>query len=107
MLNNLFANLPPSPLPEEVIETLVSTKSVRIERIVSEGHCSLPDFWYDQPEHEWVTLLKGSATIRFKDHLLSLIPGDWTLIPAHTLHRVEATSTTEQTVWLAIFYGGE
>ena len=52
-MTNLFADLP-NEIPGELIETLLQAKMVRIERIVSRGHASPPDFWYDQPENEWV-----------------------------------------------------
>ncbi|WP_231740040.1 cupin domain-containing protein [Thalassoglobus polymorphus] len=50
-MKNLFQNVSEA-LPDEVIETLLETETVRIERIVSDGHASPPGFWYDQPEHE-------------------------------------------------------
>ena len=53
------------PLPErqalEAFETLLHSPAVRIERIVSHGHASPADFWYDQNEAEWVLLVQGSA----------------------------------------------
>ena len=45
-MNNLFSNIP-ADLPDEVVEILLKTKSLRIERIVSHGHASAEDFWYD------------------------------------------------------------
>lgn len=59
-MNNLFADLP-TDLPEELVEVLTENKHVRIERIISTGHASPDDFWYDQDEHEWVVVLKGEA----------------------------------------------
>jgi len=96
----------PTVLPAEIIDTLAAGNGTRIERIVSRGQCSPPGFWYDQPEHEWVLLLKGSATLRFADDapLLHLGQGMYVNIPAHQKHRVEATSADEDTVWLAVFY---
>jgi cupin 2 domain-containing protein len=38
-----------------------------LERIVSFGQASPPGFWYDQPQVEWVLLLKGAALHRFAD----------------------------------------
>ncbi|QDT64239.1 cupin domain-containing protein [Calycomorphotria hydatis] len=104
MSHNLFADLPES-LPEELVEILVENSGGRIERIVSTGQASPPGFWYDQEEHEWVLLLTGSAVLRFEDQqeVLSLKPGDHIMIPAHRRHRVESTSPTEPTVWLAVF----
>jgi cupin 2 domain-containing protein len=101
--HNLFPDLP-AQLPDELIETLVESKSVRIERIVSRGHASPPDFWYDQPQAEWVVLLRGAARLRFEDRLVELRPGDWIQIPAHCRHRVEWTAGEEPTVWLAVYY---
>jgi len=102
---NLFANLPQS-LPEELVDVLTAKGQVRIERIVSTGQQSPPDFWYDQEEHEWVALLKGSAMLEFADdsESVELRPGDYLLIPAHRKHRVAMTSPDEPTVWLAIFF---
>jgi cupin 2 domain-containing protein len=96
----------PAVLPAEIIDTLAAGNGTRIERIVSRGHCSAPGFWYDQPEHEWVLLLKGSATLRFAadNQLVHLAPGMYVNIPAHQKHRVEATANDEETVWLAVFY---
>ena len=102
---NLFAELP-SDLPEELIEQLVDAPGVRIERIVSTGHASPPGFWYDQAETEWVVLLHGQATLEFEDEMQILKPGDYVLIPAHRKHRVNSTSQTEPTVWLAVFFSG-
>ena len=103
---NLLANLPQS-LPEELIEKLVATKHVRIERIVSTGHTSPPGYWYDQKENEWVIVLQGHAILEFENETRSLNPGDCVLIPAHQKHRVNATSTKEPTVWLAVFFAGQ
>ena len=102
---NLFANLPATPAPTELTDTLLSTAAVRIERIVSTGQSSPPDFWYDQGEGEWVCLLQGSAGLRFEDEetFWVLRPGDWVLIEPHRRHRVEWTDAEGVTVWLAVF----
>ncbi|MDF7823185.1 cupin domain-containing protein [Pontiellaceae bacterium B12227] len=100
---NLFENIP-GELPEELVEVLTEGSSIRIERIVSDGHQSLDDFWYDQDENEWVLLVSGSAVLEFEDRKQELKPGDYVLVPAHQKHRVAATAMTEKTVWLAVFY---
>lgn len=100
---NLLSNLP-QQLPEELTTVLQQGHGVRIERIVSKGHKSPPDFWYDQSEHEWVLLLQGSARLQFEDRVVKMLPGDSINIPAHQKHRVEWTSPDEPTVWLAVFY---
>lgn len=102
-MDNLFANLPPQ-LPEELATVLAENKHVRIERIVSTGHSSPEDFWYDQDEHEWVIVLKGEAKLKFADgKTVSMMPGDFLQIPAHRRHRVQWTTPNETTVWLAVF----
>ena len=107
-MKNLFSNLPSDP-SEELIESLVDGKSVRIERIVSRDHASPDGFWYDQPQSEWVTVLRGRARLLFfknegDEEAVELGPGDFINIPAHSRHRVEWTTPDEPTVWLAVFY---
>ena len=102
---NLLSNLPQN-LPEELTTVLQKGHVVRIERIVSTGHKSPEGSWYDQPEYEWVMVLKGAARLQFEDRVVEMMPGDWINIPAHQKHRVEWTSPSEPTVWLAVFYGG-
>ena len=103
-MTNLFDNLP-ARLPDEFFETLLDSPDVRIERIVSQGHASPDGFWYDQPRHEWVVLLRGAATVRFDEETIEMKPGDCINIPAHRRHRVDWTTPEEPTIWLAIHYG--
>ena len=104
-MDNLFTNIETQPL-EEVFETLLEEDNVRIERIVSRGHSSPKDFWYDQEQDEWIVVLKGEAKLRFEDDDApeEMGPVDFLNIPAHRRHRVEWTSPDEVTIWLAIHY---
>jgi len=101
---NLFAGLPATPQPDEIVDVLAQGPQARIERIVSTGQASPPGFWYDQPWDEWVVLLSGAAILRLdgEPEPRRLAPGDHLLIPAHRRHRVEWTSPDEPTVWLAV-----
>ena len=103
-MTNLFSDIP-QHLPHELVTTLLNTSQVRIERIVSHGHSSPADFWYDQNENEWVLLVKGAARLRFEDEVVEMTPGSFVNIPAHTKHRVEWTTPDEPTIWLAVHYG--
>ena len=100
---SLFAQIPDA-IPNELTETLAQAQGVRIERIVSHGHASSPDFWYDQEENEFVLLIQGAARLRFENELVTMNPGDWLDIPAHRQHRVEWTAPDQPTIWLAVFY---
>jgi cupin 2 domain-containing protein len=102
---NLYHHIP-TDLPAEITEQLVRSDRVRIERIVSKGHHSAPDFWYDQDECEWVLLVKGEARLRFEegDRTVHLTEGMHVNIPAHARHRVEWTRPDTETIWLAVFY---
>ncbi|MDA0831642.1 MAG: cupin domain-containing protein [Planctomycetota bacterium] len=103
-LTHLLANLH-DDLPEELFESLVDSPHVRIERIVSKGHRSPDGFWYDQPQNEWVLLLKGDAVLEFEgEPSVEMQPGTAVLIPAHCRHRVIQTSADEHTVWLAVHF---
>ncbi|OYP38287.1 cupin domain-containing protein [Rhodopirellula sp. MGV] len=104
-VENLFSDLPTQPLPAELVDLLASQAGVRIKRIVSTGQASPDDFWYDQDEHEWVTVLQGAARLCFDDgEVLEMRVGDHLVINAHRKHRVDWTTPEEVTVWLAVFY---
>jgi cupin 2 domain-containing protein len=107
MKRNLFEDIP-GELPEELIAVLAENERVRIERIVSDGQSSPDGFWYDQEQEEWVLLISGSATLSIEKEsgveAVELSPGDHLLIPAHQRHRVESTSQTEKTIWLAVYF---
>ncbi len=99
---NLFRDLPENAKNEH-FDILLQRREIRIERIVSHGHSSPPDFWYDQPGDEWVVVLRGSATITYEDREEDrMVTGDWVFIPAHRRHKVSRTSLEESTVWLAV-----
>ena len=107
-MKNLLADVSES-LPEELVEVLLRTRHVRIERIVSLGNASPQGFWYDQEEAEWVVVLKGAARLLLEgdDHPLTMRPGDHVLIPARRKHRVEWTTPDEPTIWLAVFFADD
>jgi len=92
-------DIPKGGLENELVETLLQNKNVKIERIVSSGHTT---DWQDQDVDEWVCLLSGEAMIDFGDNILKLSAGDTLLIPKHQKHRVAKTT---QCVWLCVFIG--
>jgi cupin 2 domain-containing protein len=102
-VSNLFADLP-SPVTGEVFDTLLQGRNLRIERIISSAE---PEFvLYDQPQDEWVLLLSGQATLMVAEERVDLVAGDHLFIPAHTRHRVLATSAEPRCIWLAVHLGG-
>jgi cupin 2 domain-containing protein len=102
---SLFADLA-STSTEEVFTTLLEKAGVKVERIDSHGQASPEGFWYDQPQDEWVLLVKGAAVLEIADQPpLTLKAGDHLLIPAHIRHRVASTSA--DALWLAVHVGGE
>ena len=101
---NLFADLP-LHLPKELVQTLLQAADMRIERIISHGHASPLDFWYNQKQSEWVVVLKGKARLQFEDGVVEMRPGDFINIPAFKKHRVDWTTPKEPTIWLAVHYG--
>jgi cupin 2 domain-containing protein len=102
---NIYKDIP-TELPEELFTILAAAGSVRIERIVSLGHCSPEGFWYDQETDEWVLLMRGTARLRFEgdDDSVVLRPGDFVQIPARRRHRVDWTDPNQPTIWLAVHY---
>jgi cupin 2 domain-containing protein len=94
----------PVELPEEILDTICSTDSLKIERIVSRGHASPEEFWYDQEENEFVLVVRGSAGLKLEneDDIVVLKTGDYLNIGAHVNHRVEWTDPKCETIWLAV-----
>jgi cupin 2 domain-containing protein len=103
-LKSLLKNIPEN-LPDELFETLVKTDAIHIERIISKGHTTPKEGWYDQDQNEWVLVLKGAARLAFEDgREVSMGPGDSLEIPAHVKHKVVWTDPEEETVWVAVHY---
>ncbi len=104
MIKNLFQSIP-TDLSEEVFETLALGSQVKIERIISKGHSTPENDWYDQEQDEWVMVLQGHGILEFENGVdKAMKAGDAMNIPAHTRHRVKWTVPNEETIWLAVFY---
>lgn len=91
---------------EEREDLLCSGPGWRLVRIHSNASRSPEGFWYVQEEHEWLTLLRGSAVLRLADpdQLLDLSVGDQLVLPAGRRHRVERTDPHPGTTWLALYW---
>lgn len=102
---NLLASSCPAP-GQELTTVLQRGEGWRLERIHSCQASSPEGFWYDQAEHEWVSLIQGSALLQFEDEPAprSLSRGDALLIEPHRRHRLVATDPAPGSVWLALFW---
>jgi len=58
-LENIFSNIP-KLIRDEIFETILSSQNFRLERIISAGHSTPKETWFDQESYEWVILLKGA-----------------------------------------------
>jgi cupin 2 domain-containing protein len=101
--NNIFTVKYKLP-KEEIFETILTNKNIKIEKIISYGQITEKGKWYDQDEDEWVILLKGKAILKLKgeNKLINMIAGDFISIKAHVKNRVEYTS--DDAIWLAVHY---
>jgi len=59
---NIYSSVPDRS-PEEIVETSVRSGRVKIQRIISDAHCSPEEFWYDQVEREFVSPLQHSTEL--------------------------------------------
>ena len=59
---NLLSNLP-DQIDDEIFETIINSEGCKIERIISKGHHSPDNYWYDQEKNEWVMVLMSCVTI--------------------------------------------
>ncbi len=109
MITNLFREFPAAAqsASAETFEALLTQPNLRIERIVSTGQASPPDFWYCQTQGEWVLIVQGSAGLQLEGEAgeRRLLPGDCVEIPPGRRHRVNWTDSNGPTVWLAVHYG--
>ncbi|MFS1444299.1 MULTISPECIES: cupin domain-containing protein [unclassified Vibrio] len=101
---NIYADIP-SSLPNEMFNALISNENIRIERILSHGHSSPEEGWYNQDENEWVMVLEGQGVIEFEDgRVVTLSKGDYINIAGREKHKVIGTVENVVTIWLAVFY---
>jgi len=101
---NIYSKIP-GIKDKEMFQSLLVNKKIKIERIVSWGQNTEKEKWLKETRDEWVIVLKGVGTLRFRkdNRLITLKAGDYVLIPANTSHRVEWTSPREKTIWLAVY----
>ena len=100
--SNIFKINAPKPGEPEIFEKIADGE-VLIERIVSRGHVTAPNEWYDQIKDEWVVLISGEASLEYEDGTtVDLRPGDHLLIPARKRHKVTYTSTEPPCIWIAV-----
>jgi len=104
-IKNIFSDIQ-KHAPDEILENILQTDQFKIERIISRGHATANEEWYDQDRNEWVMVLKGSAGLMFEgdDKAVIMKTGDYINIPAHRKHRVKWTEPEEETIWLAVHY---
>ena len=103
-MDNIFDDIPEN-LEQEIFNSLIASENIKIERIISKGHTSPDNGWYDQDKNEWIIVLKGAAELTFSDRSkISLKQGDHLNIPAHERHRVSWTDPDTETIWLAVHY---
>lgn len=102
---NLYVNTDAYAQSEHFLE-LVSAQHVRVERIVSTGQATPDGEWLEQERAEFVTLLTGSAALRFDGEGAARVlrPGDYVTIPPRQRHRVDWTAKDQASIWLAIHY---
>jgi len=103
-MKNIFSAIP-KDLDVEVLEQLVKSENITIERIISKGHKSPETGWYNQNQNEWVIVLQGKAIISFEEEsAITLESGDYVNIKPHQKHKVIWTDPSIETIWLAVFY---
>lgn len=84
-------------------DLLAAPSGARVERILSRGAASPPDFWYEQGWDEFVLLVSGAAVLGFGDGTeRRLEAGDYAILPARCRHRVVWTDPEVETLWLAV-----
>jgi len=87
-----------APAHGERFETLLSHRNLVVERIISSA--TVAPVESIQAQDEWVTLLRGDATLDVAGEILELHSGDYVFLPAGTPHTVRRVS--DGALWLAV-----
>ena len=61
-VGNLFVDVSAGSSGEEAFSEIFARPGLKIERIISQGQASPPEFWYDQAWNEWVIVLRRAST---------------------------------------------
>jgi len=103
--DNLLAHPVPAAGAETVLD-LQRGEGWRLQLIHSCDYASPDGFWYDQDEHEWLLVLRGSARLRLREpeEACDLSVGDVLVLPPHRPHRLERTDPAPGTLWLTLFW---
>jgi|SRR5580693_1088175 cupin 2 domain-containing protein len=96
---NVFSNT-------AMIESLIESKEVRIERVVSIGQHSAGGSC-EQPFSEFVYVMKGQTVLEVGEEKASMGPGDYLNISPEVPNRVAWTAEGAETIWLGVYYNGE
>ena len=102
MPNNLLT-AQTNPAAGEQIIPLLQGSAFRLEQIISHGIPSPEGFWYEQPDSEWVMLVRGEAVLQFETGPDQRLQAGTTMtIPARRKHRV--ASVSQDAIWLTLHY---
>ncbi|MCW8847264.1 MAG: cupin domain-containing protein [Sedimenticola sp.] len=93
------------PIRQEQLETLIETRHIRLQRILSPA--AFRSELFQQAEDEWLVVLQGQGTLQMDERIVDLDTGDSLLIPAGTPHRVLSTSTDPLCIWLTLHLEAE
>jgi len=79
----------------EICNVLFKDDKIRIEHVAMPSKRSPEGFWYDTKDNEWGYLIKGHVKFKYQDNIeiITHKQGDIFFIPAHTIHRIEGTSS--------------
>lgn len=95
-IENCFEDMDFSSI-EEREKILYEDESLKITIIFSYDQSTQ---WYDQKEHEIVTLLRGEAVLEGEKGEIFLQPGDVVDLPPRTCHRVKSQ---KEAIWYCVW----
>ena len=85
----------------EQFHTILKSRNIEIEQIVSFGKTTPKGEWYDQDWDEWVLVMQGTAELTFDaGRVITMKQGDYLLLEKNIRHRV--SSASEDCIWLAV-----
>lgn len=104
MLKNIFRDAETDTV---LVETLVESENVMMQRIVARGQALKPDSFGPQGDNNFLLLLNGQLTIETENEKVNLTPGGYIVTTPNQKIRVDSTSQDGEAVLLSVHFPGE
>lgn len=105
MVQNIFNYSRTSSL---LVESLLESNIIKVQRVVAQGQASNPGVYCPQPDNDFLIMLKGQMDLDYEQSSkVSLRPEDFIVTTEGQTNRIDSTSRNEDSVWLKVNFMGQ